>query len=154
MAVEAVPEGYHSINAYLVVGHAAKAIDFYIEAFGAEEMFRMAAPGGKIGHAELRIGDSVLMLADEHPEVDARSPASIGGSPVSLLLYVDDVDTVYDRAVRAGATAERPVEDQFYGDRAGTVRDPFGHRWHIHTNIEDVSAEEMARRVEAAEGSG
>jgi PhnB protein len=154
MAVKPIPDGYHSLTPYLVVGDGPKAIDFYQQAFGAEELMRMGEPSGKVGHAELRIGDSVVMLADEHPEVDARSPQSIGGSPVSLMIYVDDVDAVYDRAVKLGATAERPVENQFYGDRAGTVRDPFGHRWHIHTHVEDVSPEEMTRRAEAAAGGG
>jgi PhnB protein len=154
MAVKPIPEGYHSLTPYLVVGDGSKAIDFYKEAFGAEELFRMADPTGKIGHAELRIGDSVLMLADEHPEVDARSPESIGGSPVSVLLYVEDSDAVFDRAVKAGATEERPVELQFYGDRAGTLRDPFGHRWNIHTTVEEISPEEMARRAEAAASGG
>ena len=154
MAVQPIPEGYHALTPYLVVGDASKAIEFYKGAFGAEEMMRMGEPGGKVGHAELRIGDSVVMLADEHPEVDARSPETIGGSPVSIVLYVDDSDAVYDRAVKLGATAERPVENQFYGDRAGTVRDPFGHRWNVHTHVEDVSPEEMTRRAEAAAGGG
>ena len=154
MAVKPIPEGYHSLTPYLVVGDGAKAIDFYKEAFGAEEVFRMADPAGKIGHAELRIGDSVLMLADEHPEVDARSPESIGGSPVSVLLYVEDSDAVFDRAVKAGATEERPVELQFYGDRAGTLRDPFGHRWNVHTTVEEVSPEEMERRMKDAPSGG
>jgi PhnB protein len=107
----------------------------------------MDGPGGKVGHAEMRIGDSMLMLADEHPEMDARSPRSLGGSPASIVLYVKDVDDVYARAVKAGAKAKRPVEDQFYGDRAGTVEDPFGHTWHIHTHTESLTAEEIKRRM-------
>jgi len=154
MAVKPIPEGYHSLTPYLVVGDATKAIEFYKEAFGAEEVMRMAEPSGKVGHAELRIGDSMVMLADEHPEVDARSPESIGGSPVSLVLYVEDVDAVYERAVKAGGTAERPIKNEFYGDRAGLVRDPFGHGWHIHTTVEEVSPEEMMRRAEAAASGG
>jgi PhnB protein len=154
MAVKPIPDGYHALTPYLVVGDAAKAIEFYRGAFGAEEIMRMGEPGGKVGHAELRIGDSVVMLADEHPEVDARSPETIGGSPVSIVLYVEDSDAVYDRAVKLGATAERPVENQFYGDRAGTVRDPFGHRWHIHTTVEEVSPQEMERRMKEAASSG
>ncbi|MGH8985351.1 MAG: VOC family protein [Acidimicrobiia bacterium] len=154
MAVKPIPDGYHSLTPYLIVGDGPRAIEFYQEAFGAEELVRMAEPSGKVGHAELRIGDSIVMLADEHPEVDARSPESIGGSPVSLVLYVEDADAVYERAVKAGATPERPVEDQFYGDRAGVVRDPFGHAWHVHTHTEDVSPEEMTRRAGAAAETG
>ncbi|MGH9033163.1 MAG: VOC family protein [Acidimicrobiia bacterium] len=150
MAVKPIPEGYHTVTPYLVVRGAADAIDFYREAFGAEESFRMAEPSGKIGHAEIRIGDSPIMLADEYPEMGARAPETVGGSPVSMTIYVDDVDSVFARAVAAGATAERPVEDQFYGDRAGSLRDPFGHAWHVHTHIEDVPAEEMAERAKAA----
>jgi PhnB protein len=154
MAVKPIPDGYHALTPYLVVGDAAKAIDFYKEAFGADELMRMGGPDGRVGHAELRIGDSVVMLADEHPEMDARSPESVGGSPVSIVLYVEDSDAVFDRAVKAGATAERPVEHQFYGDRAGTLRDPFGHRWNIHTTVEEVAPEEMERRMKEAASGG
>src|SRR5262249_48213188 len=128
-----------------------RAIDFYKKAFGATELMRMADPtSGKIGHAEIKIGDSVIMIADEFPEMDARSPKSLGGSPVGLALYVEDVDAVADRAVAAGATVVRPVKDQFYGDRSGTFTDPFGHKWTVATHKEDVSPEEMHRRMEAA----
>lgn len=142
-----IPDGYHSITPYLICGGAAKAIEFYKKAFGAVETLRLDAPGGKIGHAEMKIGDSIVMLADEHPEMGARSPRTIGGSPVSIVLYVKDVDAVYARAVGAGAKAQRPVADQFYGDRAGSVEDPFGHTWHIHTHVEDLTLEEIARRA-------
>jgi PhnB protein len=146
-SAKAVPDGYHSLTPYLICDGAAKAIEFYKTALGAVEAVRMDAPGGKVGHAEIRIGDSMLMLADEHPEMDAEGPHTIGGSPASLVLYVKDVDTVYARAVGAGAKAKRPVADQFYGDRAGTIEDPFGHTWHIHTHTEDLTAEEIAKRV-------
>jgi PhnB protein len=146
-AVKPIPEGYHSLTPYLICDGAAKAIEFYKKAFGAKETLRMPSPGGKIGHAEIKIGDSMLMLADEHPEMDARGPRTIGGSPASLVLYVKDVDAVYARAVAAGAKEKRPVADQFYGDRAGTVEDPFGHTWHIHTHTEDLTSEEIARRM-------
>lgn len=146
-SVKPIPEGYHSLTAYLICDGAAKAIEFYKKAFGAAETVRLGSPGGKIGHAEIRIGDSFLMLADEHPEMDARGPHTIGGSPASLVLYVKDVDAVYARAVGAGAKAKRPVADQFYGDRAGSVEDPFGHTWHIHTHMEDLTPEEITRRM-------
>jgi PhnB protein len=147
--VKAVPDGYHSITPYLIVDGAARAIDFYTRAFDAREIMRMPAPGGRVGHAELRIGESVIMLADEHPEMDARAPGHYGGSPVTLLLYVLDVDTQFKQALDAGATEVRPVADQFYGDRSGTLKDPFGHSWHLSTHKEDVSVEEMARRMAA-----
>ncbi len=146
MAVKPVPDGYHSVTPYLIVSDAARAIDFYTRAFGATEQFRLDAPGGKIGHAELRIGDSMVMLADEFPDMGARGPQTIGGSPVQLLLYVPDVDAVFARAVSAGAVAARPVKDQFYGDRSGNLTDPFGHSWTVATHTEDVSPDEMARR--------
>jgi PhnB protein len=147
--VKPIPEGYHSITPYLIVDDAAGAIAFYKKAFGATERMRMAAPGGKIGHAEIQVGDSVIMLADEHPEMGARSPRSIGGSPVSILLYVEDVDAQARKAVGAGAKELRPVTDQFYGDRAGSFEDPYGHQWHIHTHKEEVSPEEMDKRLDA-----
>lgn len=143
----AIPEGYHSITPYLYMSDAQGAIEFYKRAFGAVEIFRMDAPGGKIGHAELRIGDSIVMLADEFPEMGARSPQSIGGSPMSLLLYVENVDEVFERAVKEGATVDRPVQNQFYGDRTGGVKDPFGHTWYIATHVEDVPPEEMQKRA-------
>jgi len=144
-----IPAGYHSVTPYLMLREAARAIEFYKEAFGATEKFRMPMPEGKIGHAEILIGDSHIMLADEFPEQGFVGPQTRGGTTVSLMLYVDDVDAVFDRAVKAGAKASRPVADQFYGDRMGTVEDPFGHVWNIATHIEDVSFEEMQRRSEA-----
>jgi len=131
-----IPDGYHTATPYLIVKGAAQAIEFYKKAFGATELLRMAQPGGKVGHAEIKIGDSILMLADESPEIDARSPQSFGGSPVSILLYVEDVDAVFTQAVAAGAAVQRPVANQFYGDRTGGVKDPFGHMWYIATHVE------------------
>lgn len=148
--VKAIPEGYHSITPYLSIRGAARAIDFYKNAFGAVEKFRMPGPDGKIGHAELRIGDSIIMLADENPHVHAKSPESLGGATNSVVLYVENVDSVADRAVKAGAKVVRPVEDQFYGDRMGTLVDPFGQVWSIGTHIEDVSPEEMKKRMSKA----
>jgi PhnB protein len=145
-----VPDGYHTATPYLIVNGAAQAIEFYKKAFGATELMRMAQPGGKIGHAEIKIGDSPIMLADESPEVGARSPQSIGGSPVSIMLYVEDVDRIFSQAVAAGAKVKRPVADQFYGDRTGGIEDPFGHLWYIATHKEDVSPEEMRKRAAAA----
>jgi PhnB protein len=150
MPVQPIPDGYHTATPYLIVQGAARAIEFYKKAFGATELYRLADPGGRVGHAEIKIGDSPIMLADEHPEMGARSPQAFGGSPVSLLLYVEDVDAVFSRAVAAGAQVRRPVKDQFYGDRAGTLVDPFGHSWTVATHKEDVSSEEVQRRFEAA----
>ena len=147
MAVNYIPQGYHTATPYLIVKGAARAIDFYKQAFGATELMRFPGPGGSIGHAEIRIGDSPIMLADEMPQMGYRSPAALGGSPVSVMLYVPDVDKVVDRAVKAGAKLEKPVADQFYGDRNGTIHDPFGHVWTVSTHKEDVSPEEMQRRV-------
>jgi PhnB protein len=147
--VKPIPEGYHSATPYLIVDGAAKALDFYRHAFGATERMRMPAPGGRVGHAEISIGDSVIMLADEHPEIGARGPRAYGGTPVSLHLYVPDVDATVQRAVAAGATLVSPVADKFYGDRMGTIDDPFGHRWHVSTHQEDVTPAEMARRAAA-----
>src|ERR687892_2047090 len=146
-SVKSIPEGYHSITPYLAIAGAADAIAFYKKAFGATEVMRMAAPGGKVGHAEVEIGGSRIMLADEHPDMGFRSPKAIGGSPVSLHLYVGDVDAVARQAVAAGAKEVRPVKDQFYGDRTGTVEDPFGHVWHIATHKEDLSPDELKRRA-------
>ncbi|MBI3670701.1 MAG: VOC family protein [Acidobacteria bacterium] len=148
--VKPIPEGYHTATPYLIVKDAASAIEFYKKAFGATELMRMADPSGKVMHAEIRMGNSPIMLADEVPEMGYRSPQSLGGSPVSILLYVEDVDTVFNQAVAAGAKVQRPVEDQFYGDRSGGVTDPFGHVWHIATHKEDVSPEEMRKRATAA----
>jgi PhnB protein len=147
-----IPDGYHAITPYLIVDGAARAIDFYKKVFGATELFRFPTPQGKIGHAELRIRDSVFMLADEAPERDIRAPGRVGGTPVTLMLYVEDVDAVVDRAVTNGATLKRPVADQFYGDRAGSVEDPFGHQWHVATHVEDVSPEELHRRAASQGG--
>ena len=133
----------------MIVKDAARAIEFYKKAFGAIELMRMTQQDGRIGHAEIKIGDSPIMLADEFPEMGARSPEALGGSPVSVLLYVQDVDAVFNQAVAAGAKVTRPVKDQFYGDRSGGVTDPFGHQWHIATHKEDVTPEEMKRRQEA-----
>ncbi len=152
-----IPEGYHSVTPYLIIKGATEAIDFYKKAFGATELFRMPAPGGKIGHAEIKIGDSPIMLADESPEMGYKSPQSLGGSPISIMIYVADVDTVFKQAVAAGGKEQRPVKDQFYGDRSGTLEDPFGHVWHVATHKEDVSPEEMERRMKsytAASGGG
>lgn len=150
--VKPIPEGYGSITPYLVVNDAAGAIEFYKKAFGATELCRMGAPGGKVGHAEIRIGNRVVMLADEHPEVGALSPQHYGGTPVSLLLYVEEVDKVVKGAVDLGARLQRPVQDQFYGDRSGTIFDPFGHQWTIATHKEDVTPEEMEKRMSAMAG--
>ena len=149
MAVKPIPEGYHSVTPYLIIKGATEAIEYYQQAFGAIELMRMPAPGGKIGHAEIKIGDSPIMLADEFPEMGHKSPKTLGGSPVSIMIYVEDVDTVFARAITAGGTEQRPVKDQFYGDRSGTLEDPFGHVWHVATHKEDVPAEEMARRASA-----
>jgi PhnB protein len=149
-AVKPIPDGYHTATPYLIVQGAAQAIDFYKAAFGATELFRMEGPGGKIGHAEIKIGDSPIMLADEHPDMGAVSPTTLGGSPVHMLLYVADVDAAFPRAVDAGAEISRPLQNQFYGDRSGTVKDPFGHTWTIATHVEDVPPEEMQARAAAA----
>lgn len=145
-----IPEGYGQITPYLIVKGAGKAIDYYKKAFGAELVLRMDQPDGRVGHAEMRIGNAYIMLADEFPERNIRSPQSLGGAGVSLLLYVPDVDRVFRQAVEAGANVDRKVEDQFYGDRSGNLVDPFGHKWTIATHMEDVSSEEMKRRAEAA----
>lgn len=153
MTTRPIPEGYRTATPYLIVKGAADAIEFYKKAFGATEMLRMADPHGRVGHAEIRIGDSVIMLADEHPAMGYRGPRSLGGSSVSILLYLEDVDRVFERAVKAGAKAQRPVTDQFYGDRSGTLEDPFGHVWTVATHVEDVPPEEMKRRAQAAMNS-
>jgi len=149
MAVKPIPDGYHSVTPYLIIKGATEAIEYYKRAFGAVELMRMPAPGGKIGHAEIKIGDSPIMLADEFAEMGYKSPQTLGGSPVSIMIYLDDVDAVFERAIAAGGKEQRPVKDQFYGDRMGTLEDPFGHVWHIATHKEDVPAEEMERRASA-----
>jgi PhnB protein len=149
-----IPDGYPRVTPYLCVDGAAAAIDFYTKVLGAAEKVRMAAPGGKIGHAELALGDSILMLADEHPEVGFLGPKSVGGTPVTISVYVENVDEVFERAVAQGASAERPIEDQFYGDRTGQFQDPFGHRWHVATHVEDVPPEEIEKRAADAMAAG
>ncbi len=146
--VKPIPEGYHSVTPYLVVHDAAAALDFYARAFGAQELFRMPM-GDRIGHSEVRIGDSIVMLADEFPEQGHLGPKSRGGCTSSLMVYVADVDSAFRRALDAGATEKRPVENQFWGDRMGTLTDPFGHMWSLATHVEEVSPEEMQRRMEA-----
>ena len=149
MTAKPIPDGYHTVTPYLIVHQAAEAIDFYKRAFGASELMRLVAPNGAVGHAEVKIGDSPIMLADESPDEGFRGPHSLGGSAVSILLYVEDVDTLFDRAIAAGAKALRPVTDQFYGDRAGTLEDPFGHVWTLATHKEDLSPTEINKRAEA-----
>lgn len=148
--VNAIPTGYHSLTPYLVLNDANRAIDFYKQAFGAKEQVRMAGPAGKIGHAELKIGDSMIMLSDEMPGSGNRSPQSLGGSPVSIFMYIENVDSVFDQAVKAGAKADMPPQDMFWGDRFGKLTDPFGHSWAVATHIEDVAPEEMKKRAQAA----
>jgi len=150
--VKPIPEGYEGATPYLCVRSATEAIDFYKKAFGATEVLRFADPNGKIGHAELRIGKALIMLADEFPEMDVRSPQSIGDTPVSIMIYVPNVDEFVQRAVAAGAKVQRPVADQFYGDRGGKLKDPFGHVWWIATHKEDVPMDEMHRRAAALFG--
>jgi len=145
--VKPIPDGYPRISPYLCVDGATRAIEFYGTVLGAKERMRMPSPGGKVGHAELEIGDSVIMLADEHPDMGFVGPKTIGGSPVLLSVYVENVDDVFARALKAGAKSIRDVTDQFYGDRSGQFEDPFGHRWNVATHVEDVSPEEMAKRA-------
>lgn len=142
-----IPKGYHSVIPYLFVSNAKKAIEFYKKAFGAKEMMRMEQPAGKIGHAELKIGDARIMLSDECLEMNARSPEKFGGSPVSIHLYIKDVDGVVKRAVSAGATLVRPVETMFYGDRSGAIADPYGHMWFVSTHVEDVTPAKVKKRA-------
>ena len=153
-SMQPVPEGCHSVTPYLAVDGAADAIAFYKQAFGATEVMRMPAPGGKVGHAEIEIGGSRIMLADEYPDMGFRSPKAYGGSPVGLHLYVADVDEVAQRAMTDGAKELRPVKDQFYGDRSGSIEDPFGHVWHIATRKEDLSEGELKRRAATAMQQG
>ena len=150
MAVSPVPEGYHTLTTYLAVEDAARAIDFYKEAFGAEETVRMPGPDGSVAHAELQIGDSKLMLSDPFPQSDVRPPTERGGPTASVFMYVDDADAVFERAQAAGATVAMPLENMFWGDRFGSLADPFGHVWSVATHVEDVPEEEMAERASAA----
>jgi PhnB protein len=149
MAVKPIPDGYSTVTPYLVVTGAARALDYYKMAFDAQELMRMPGPDGKIAHAEIQIGTARIMLADEVPEMGHKSPQTIGGSAVGLMMYVTDVDDTFQRAVSGGATVKQPVTNQFYGDRSGTITDPFGHVWTIATHVEDVSEEELGRRMEA-----
>ena len=149
MAVKPVPDGYYTATPYLIIKGAAKALDFYKQAFGAQELMRFPMPDGKVGHAEIKIGNSPIMLADEFPEMGHKSPESLGGSPVSLMLYVPDSDKTFAQAIKAGGKELQPLKDQFYGDRSGTLTDPFGHVWTVSTHKEDVSPEEMDRRHKA-----
>ena len=148
--VKAIPEGYHTVTPYLVVHNAAQAIDFYKRAFDAKEKFRMEGPPGKIGHAELQIGNSIIMLADEMPQMDSKSPQSLGGTSGGIFLYVEDVDTAFNKAVSAGAKVTMPVADMFWGDRYGKLMDPFGHSWSMATHKEEVTPQEMQKRMQAA----
>jgi PhnB protein len=152
MPLSPIPAGYHTVTPYLIVKGGAAALEFYTKAFGAQELFRMPGPDGVLAHAEMQIGDSRIMLADEFPNMGHRGPQSLGGTSVSLLLYVEDVDARFRQAIAAGAKELKPVENQFYGDRSGTLTDPFGHVWTIATHVEDVSPEEMDRRMKAKFG--
>jgi PhnB protein len=147
--IKPVPDGYHTLNAYLIVRGASSALEFYKKAFGATELMRLNMPDGKIAHSELQIGDSIFMISDENPVWGSTSPETLGGSPVRLYLYVSDVDATFASAIRAGATETMPLENQFWGDRTGQVVDPFGHHWHIATHIEDVDPNELPGRMEA-----
>jgi len=149
-----IPDDYPRVTPYLIVDGAGAAIDFYCSVLGATERVRMPGPDGRIGHAELQLGDSMIMLADENAQMDVRGPRAIGGTPVSLHVYVEDSDAVFERAVQAGARALRAVEDRFYGDRSGQFEDPFGHRWDVSTHVEDVPPEEMSKRAAAAMAAG
>ena len=153
MPVSPIPAGYHAVTPYLIVKGAAQAIAWYTEVFGAREHMRLPAPGGKLAHAEIAIGDTRLMIADEMPGCEAHGPGTYGGSPVGLHLYVSDVDAVMRRALDSGGVRRRPVENQFYGDRSGTLQDPFGHTWHIATHVEDVPPAELQRRMAAFGGA-
>lgn len=148
--VKPIPDEYPRVMPYLIVDGAAAAIDFYKSVFGATERVRMSGPDGRIGHAELQIGGSVIMLADENPEMGIKGPKAIGGTPVTLHVYVEDSDAAFERALNAGATSLRPIEDQFYGDRSGQFEDQFGHRWNVATHVEDVPPDEMEKRAAAA----
>lgn len=147
--VQAIPAGYAGVTSYLIIRDASRALEFYKKAFGATELMRFPRPDGKIGHAEIKIGEGVVMLADESPAMGHKSPQTLGGTPVSLMFYVPDVDAHFAKALAAGATVVNPLKDQFYGDRSGTLTDPFGHVWTIATHTEDVSGEEMQRRMAA-----
>jgi uncharacterized glyoxalase superfamily protein PhnB len=150
MSVKPIPEGYHTLTPFLTVRNAERAIEFYKQAFGAQERSVAKGPDGKVMHAEVKIGDSVIMLSDEFPEFGSLSPQSVGGSPMGLHIYIENVDAAFDRAVKAGAQVEMPVSDQFWGDRYGKLKDPFGHKWSIATHVKDMSADEMKRSMDDA----
>src|SRR6266700_7598932 len=152
--VQAIPSDYAGVTPYLIAKDAVKLLDFYKKAFDATEVMRLPGPGGKVGHAEVKIGQGMVMLADEMPEMGHKSPQTLGGTPITLMFYVADVDAQFARAVAAGGEVKHPLKDQFYGDRSGTITDPFGHIWTIATHVEDVSAEEMQRRMAAMATSG
>jgi PhnB protein len=151
--VKPIPDGHRTVTPYLAIKNAAKALDFYQRAFGAVESYKLMMPDGRVGHAEIRLGDSLIMLADEFPEYGGKAPDTLGGSPVSLHLYVEDVDNFVEKAVAAGAKERKPVADQFYGDRSGQLEDPFGHLWWVATHKEDVPPAEMQKRVEKMYGT-
>jgi PhnB protein len=152
--VKPIPDGYPRVTPYLVVGGASDAIDFYSRVLGAKERMRMDGPDGKVGHAELQIGDSVIMLADEFPDMQAVGPKTVGGTPVSIHVYVEDVDKTFEQAVKAGAKELQPLENKFYGDRSATFEDPFGHQWTVSTHVEDIPPDEMAKRAAAMAQGG
>jgi len=152
--VKPIPQGFHSVTPYLTVNDAARALDFYKRAFGAQEVMRMDAPGGKIGHAEIKIGDSIIMLADEMPGAGSRSPQAVGGTTGGIFLYVENADTVFNQAVSAGAKVDSPLADMFWGDRYGRLKDPFGHSWSVATHKEDVAPAEMSKRMQEAAKMG
>ena len=152
MTVKPIPDGYHTATPYLIIDGASEAIEFYKNAFGASELMRLPMPGDKLGHAEIQIGDSRIMIADEFPEMGIRGPKSLGGTAVSICLYVEDVDSAFKQAIAAGGKEQRPVKDQFYGDRMGTLEDPYGHVWTIATHTEDLTHEELMARMQAQHG--
>lgn len=147
MPAQPIPDGYHNVTPYIIVKGCADALDFYKKAFDAEEVMRLDMPGGVIGHAEIRIGDSIVMMADEHPQMNALAPGHYGGSPQHLMIYTEDCDAMFKKALEQGAVEERPMADQFYGDRSGMLKDPFGHQWNIATHKEDLTPEEIDRRM-------
>ena len=149
MSVKAIPAGHHTASPYLAIKNAAEALEFYKKAFGANEIYKLMMPDGRLGHAEMRLGDSIIMMADEFPEYGVKAPQTLGGSPVSIYLYVEDVDAFFKKALGAGAKERQPVMDQFYGDRSGQLEDPFGHLWWVATHKEDVAPEEIQKRTEA-----
>jgi PhnB protein len=149
MSVKAIPAGHHTASPYLAIKNAAEALEFYKKAFGANEIYKLMMPDGRLGHAEMRVGDSIIMMADEFPEYGGKAPQTLGGSPVSIYLYVEDVDAFFKKALAAGAKERKPVMDQFYGDRSGQLEDPFGHLWWVATHKEDVAPEEIQKRAEA-----